>query len=61
MVWPVPSSFVVEFGYHASQCLVHSFYGAIGLRMVRRSPHFLDVQVVAHFFQYVVTKFLSLI
>ena len=61
MVWPILSSFVVEFAYHASQCLMYSFHGTVGLWMVRHSPHFLDVQVVAHLLQDVVAKFLPLV
>ena len=61
MVWPVLMSFVVQFAYHASQCLMYSFHGAVRLWVVRRSPYFLDVQIVAHLLQDVITKLLPLV
>ena len=61
MVWPLLAPFVVQFPYHSAQHLVYSFHSAIGLRMIRHRSYLLDVQVVTHFLQDVVTEFSTLI
>ena len=61
MVWPVLSAFVVQFPYHTSQCLMHSLYSAVRLRVVGCRSHLFDVKVIAHFLQDVIAEFRSLI
>ena len=40
---------------------MYSFHSAIGLRVIRRHSYLLDVQIVTHLFQDVVTEFFTLI
>ena len=61
MIRPLLVPFVVQFPYHSVQHLMYLFHSAIRLRMIRRRSHFLDVQVVTHLLQDVVTEFSTLI
>ena len=61
MVGPLLASFVVQFPYHSAQHLVYPFHSAIRLRVIRCRSYLLDVQVVIHLLQDVVTEFSTLI
>ena len=61
MIRPLLVPFVVQFPYHSVQHLVYPFHSAIRLRMIRHGSYLLDVQVVTHLFQDVITEFFTLI